>query len=73
MKNYIALALIALTITTARAQDPAHATEFREPTAGPGPNSASDPRYPQRSLPRRKTALSKYLRPRRVSRFRMTL
>jgi hypothetical protein len=45
MKNYIALALIALTITTAHAQDPAHATEFRKPTPGPGPNGASNPTF----------------------------
>jgi len=45
MKNYIALALIALTITTAHAQDPSHATEFRKPTPGPGPNGASNPTF----------------------------
>ena len=45
MTNYIALALIALMITTAHAQDPAHATEFRKPTPGPGPNGASNPTF----------------------------
>jgi hypothetical protein len=45
MKNYIALALIALTITAAHAQDPSHATEFRKPTPGPGPEGASNPTF----------------------------
>lgn len=45
MKNYIVLALIALTITTAHAQDPSHATEFRKPTPGPGPSGASNPTF----------------------------
>ncbi len=45
MKNYIALALIALTITTAHAHDPSHATGFRKPTPGPGPNGTSNPTF----------------------------
>ena len=36
--------ILALAFTgLAHAQDPAHATEFRKPTPGPGPNGASNP------------------------------
>jgi hypothetical protein len=47
MKNLLklsALALIAVT-TAAHAQDPAHATEFRKPTAGPGPDGTVQPTF----------------------------
>jgi hypothetical protein len=45
MKIYLAVVLIALTITTAHGQDPAHAIEFRQPTPGPGPGGASNPTF----------------------------
>jgi hypothetical protein len=47
MKNILrlsALALIAVA-TAAHAQDPAHATEFRKPTAGPGPDGVVQPTF----------------------------
>jgi len=47
MKNILklsALALIAVT-TAAHAQDPAHATEFRKPTPGPGPDGTMQANY----------------------------
>ena len=40
----ILLLFLAITIG-AHAQDPAHATEFRKPTAGPGPNGALQPTF----------------------------
>jgi hypothetical protein len=46
MKNLLKLSALALlTITAAHAQDPTHATEFRKPTPGPGPNGASNPTF----------------------------
>ena len=39
MKNYIALAVIAFTITAAQAQHPTHASEVRKPTRGDGPEA----------------------------------
>jgi hypothetical protein len=43
MKIYAAL-ILAITLT-AHAQDPSHATEFRQPTPGPGPDGASNPTF----------------------------
>ena len=45
MKNYIALAVIALTITAAQAQHPTHASEVRKPTRGDGPEGKSNPTF----------------------------
>jgi len=46
MKNSLQLpALILLAAISSHAQDPAHATEFRNPTAGPGPNGAPNPTF----------------------------
>src|SRR3984885_15404722 len=48
MKKLIALSLLSLAtlpVATAHAQDPAHATEFRKPTPGPGPNGAPNPTF----------------------------
>ena len=48
MKNSLKLSalipLLALAVT-AFAQDPEHATEFRKPTPGPGPNGAPNPTF----------------------------
>ena len=42
----ISALILALACTgIAHAQDPAHATEFRKPTPGPGPNGASNPTF----------------------------
>jgi FG-GAP-like repeat len=37
--------LLCLCATITHAQDPAHATEFRKPTPGPGPNGAMQPTF----------------------------
>ncbi len=39
------VALLLLSAATAYAQDPAHATEFRKPTPGPGPNGSMEPTF----------------------------
>jgi hypothetical protein len=39
------LLVLSLIAATAHAQDPQHATEFRKPTAGPGPNGAANPAF----------------------------
>src|ERR1700734_590653 len=44
MKKIIALSLLSLAVF-AHAQDPEHATEFRKPTPGPGPNGAPNPPF----------------------------
>ena len=44
MKKIIALSLLLLAVF-AHAQDPEHATEFRKPTPGPGPNGAPNPTF----------------------------
>jgi hypothetical protein len=38
-------ALLLLTAAAASAQDPAHATEFRKPTPGPGPSGSMQPTF----------------------------
>ena len=43
MRPIIIPALILCLTTFAHAQDPAHATEFRKPTPGPGPNGVMQP------------------------------
>jgi hypothetical protein len=37
--------LFIIVVASAHAQDPSHATEFRKPTPGPGPNGASNPTF----------------------------
>jgi hypothetical protein len=44
MKTIIALSILSLA-AFAHAQDPEHATEFRKPTSGPGPNGAPNPTF----------------------------
>ena len=45
MKNHLLLFAFLLVAALAPAQDPSHATEFRNPTPGPGPNGAPNPTF----------------------------
>ena len=45
MRPILIPALLLALAATSHAQDPAHATEFRKPTAGPGPNGVPVPTF----------------------------
>lgn len=45
MKNLLRFSAFLLITASACAQDPAHATEFRKPTPGPGPDGKSQPTF----------------------------
>jgi hypothetical protein len=45
MKNLLKLSTFILIAASACAQDPSHATEFRKPTPGPGPDGKTQPTF----------------------------